>query len=88
MPLVMHLACILCKMNMEEAFNAATINSAYSIGLGSFQFFHGPFRLKISFRKYDWQYNCWKRCKLACFGCPQLEAYYLPARKSSKSNRA
>ena len=34
MPLVMHLACILCKMNMEEAFNAATINSAYSIGLG------------------------------------------------------
>ena len=34
MPLVMHLACILCNMNMEEAFNAATINSAYSIGLG------------------------------------------------------
>lgn len=33
MPMVMHLACILCKMNMEEAFNAATINSAYSIGL-------------------------------------------------------
>ena len=37
MPLVMHLACILCKMNMEEAFNAATINSAYSIGLGKSQ---------------------------------------------------
>ena len=33
MPTVMHLACILCKMNMEEAFNAATINSAYSLGL-------------------------------------------------------
>ncbi|CAG5108443.1 Oidioi.mRNA.OKI2018_I69.chr1.g3798.t1.cds [Oikopleura dioica] len=33
MPLVMHLACIICKMNMEEAFNAATINAAYSLGL-------------------------------------------------------
>ena len=32
MPMVMHLACILCGMNMEEAFNAATINAAYSIG--------------------------------------------------------
>ena len=33
MPFVMHLGCILCKMTMEEAFNAATINSAYSLGL-------------------------------------------------------
>ena len=32
MPMVMHLACILCGMNMAEAFNAATINAAYSIG--------------------------------------------------------
>ena len=33
MPMVMHLACILCKMTMEEAFNAATINAAASLGL-------------------------------------------------------
>ena len=33
MPFVMHLGCILCKMTMEEAFNAATINSAFSLGL-------------------------------------------------------
>jgi imidazolonepropionase len=33
MPSVMHLGCILCQMNMEEAFNCATINSAASLGL-------------------------------------------------------
>ena len=32
MPFVMHLACILCGMNMAEALNAATINAAYSLG--------------------------------------------------------
>ena len=33
MPMVMHLACILCGMNMAEALNAATINAAHSLGL-------------------------------------------------------
>lgn len=31
-PLVMHLACVLCKMSMPEALNAATINAAAALG--------------------------------------------------------
>ena len=31
-PLVMHLACIILKMTMEEALAAATINAAASVG--------------------------------------------------------
>ncbi|XP_022690981.1 probable imidazolonepropionase [Varroa jacobsoni] len=32
MPTVMHLACVQCKMSLTEAFVAATLNAAYSIG--------------------------------------------------------
>jgi len=35
MPMVMHLACIICQMSLEEAVSAATINSAASLGLAS-----------------------------------------------------
>ncbi|VDD90779.1 unnamed protein product [Enterobius vermicularis] len=34
MPMVMHLACINMRMSMSEALVAATINSAYALGLG------------------------------------------------------
>ena len=32
MPIVMHLACVLMHMSLEEALHAATINAAYSLG--------------------------------------------------------
>jgi len=35
MPMVMHLACILCHMSMEEAVIASTLNAAASIGMSS-----------------------------------------------------
>lgn len=35
MPLVMHLACVLCGMSMTEALNAATINAAAALGKSS-----------------------------------------------------
>lgn len=31
-PTVMHLACVQCHMTLAEAFVAATLNAAYSIG--------------------------------------------------------
>ncbi|KAL4235427.1 putative imidazolonepropionase [Mactra antiquata] len=33
MPVVMHLACVLLKMSMQEALNAATINAAHALGV-------------------------------------------------------
>ncbi|KFM71588.1 putative imidazolonepropionase, partial [Stegodyphus mimosarum] len=35
MPLVMHLACVICRMTMSEALHAATINSAAALGKSS-----------------------------------------------------
>jgi len=35
MPLMISLACIKMKMNPEEAINAATINTAYTLGLSA-----------------------------------------------------
>lgn len=33
--MVMHLACIICHMSMEEAVIASTLNAAASLGLSS-----------------------------------------------------
>lgn len=35
MPMVMHLACVLCRMSLEEALTAATINAAAALGRGA-----------------------------------------------------
>ncbi|CAG7731650.1 unnamed protein product [Allacma fusca] len=35
MPMVMHLACMLCRMSLEEALVASTLNAACSLGLSS-----------------------------------------------------